>query len=488
MARWMTSLASSLVALGLVGATTFAGCGGTEDGSKFKDGNGDGNGNGDDDQFVDPNGDGGPNGNGGPCVGLQCQQVSCAGGGTTSLSGKVFDPTGTVPLYNAVVYVPNEAVAAFEGGVTCDQCGTVPSGKPIATALTNAKGEFVLQNVPVGVEIPLVVQLGRWRRQVKVPAVKQCTDTPLAADATRLPRNKSEGDIPHIAITTGNADSLECFLRKLGIDDSEFTNPDGNGRIHLFQGKREERDRNGNVSRKDGSALNAQTPAGAALWNDLNRLKQYDMVILSCEGAENDATKSNQAKDNLRKYLDAGGRVFASHFHYDFFKKPSGNPLAATANWTSGSSNAGDRDMNVDTGFAKGQAFSEWLVEAKASTTAGIVPATDLRRSLTTVPASGAPADTSRNWLSYNGDTKFYSFNTPLNVGADKQCGRGVYTDIHVSSGPGLDQSGGTFPNNCVSPKPSLSPQEKALLFLLMDLASCIQDDNAPPAPPPVVK
>ena len=74
---------------------------------------------------------------------------------------------------------------------------------------------------------------------------------------------------------------------------------------------------------------------------------------------------------------------------------------------------------------------------------------------------------------------KFYSFNTPIGTPPAEQCGRGVFTDIHVSSG---DIRGGTFPANCTTT--GFTNQEKALLFLMMDLASCIQDDKVPPAPP----
>jgi hypothetical protein len=218
-----------------------------------------------------------------------------------------------------------------------------------------------------------------------------------------------------------------------------------------------------------------------------NRLKEYDMVVLSCEGNENDVTKDDGARAALQAYMEAGGRVFNSHFHYTWFKNPPAtNPLNATATWVDNDT-VGDRTTRIDTSFAKGEAFAHWLVTAGAATVDGSGNTNssmkELRKNVSAVPA------TSRRWIYEPGDSdavKFYSFNMPLGSDAEAQCGRAVYTDIHVSSG---DQSGGTFPDNCTTLNNGLSNQEKALLFLMMDLSSCIQDETKPPAaPPPVVK
>lgn len=420
-----------------------------------------------------------------PCVGLQCKQVSCPGGGTTSLSGKVYLPEGTIPLYNAIVYVPNGNLEPFPSGVTCDKCGTAPSGFPITTALTDATGSFTLKNVPVGTDFPLVIQLGRWRRRITVPAAKvaQCADAQLDAADTRLPKNHTEGDIPQIAITTGGADSLECFLRKIGIEDTEFTPGSGTGRVHLYQGA--------TTDTVDPAATMAGATNAQSLWDSEAELKKHDIVILSCEGDEMNATKSQAARDNVKKYLDGGGRLFASHYHYTWFKNAAAgagatNPLAVTANWLNGDDSVpADQNVTIDQTVQKGKDFATWLdtVQATTATGSGQVAMTELKSSVMSVPATGQPPETSRRWLyatQQADQTKFFSFNAPLGTPPEMQCGRAVHTDIHVSAG---DESKGTFPNNCKTTV--ITPQEKALVFLLMDLAACIQDDSKAPVPPP---
>ena len=363
-----------------------AGCGGSG-GSTFDDGGNPGPaagnppGNGSDD--VDFGGSTG-GGTTGSCKGLQCQQQACPGGGSTTVTGRVLDPSGTVPIYNAVVYVPNAEVEPFAAGVTCDRCGTAPSGQPVVTALSDANGNFVLRDVPVGSNIPLVVQIGRWRRQVRLTQVTACADTKVDPALSRLPRNQAEGDLPRIAITTGGADSLECFLRKLGIDDAEFTPPSGSGRVHLWKGQA-------------GSTFKTATPKAEELWGQASTLKGYDMVILSCEGQEYNDQKPMPAREALRDYLDAGGRVFASHFHYTWFKNGAA-PLPSTATWV-GNDVDNDQTVSIDTSFAKGDAFAEWMVNVGASTTKGVFPATQLRRNVSSVPAQGAAADVSRRWV-----------------------------------------------------------------------------------------
>src|SRR5215471_12899514 len=74
------------------------------------------------------------------CTGLCLQQTACPGGTFTSVSGTVYAPNGTDPIYNALVYVPNATVQSFLPGVHCDHCGSQVSGSPLLSTLTGADG------------------------------------------------------------------------------------------------------------------------------------------------------------------------------------------------------------------------------------------------------------------------------------------------------------------------------------------------------------
>jgi hypothetical protein len=211
---------------------------------------------------------------------------------------------------------------------------------------------------------------------------------------------------------------------------------------------------------------------------------KYDVVILSCEGQET-AGMNQQA---LHDYASAGGRVFASHFHYSWFNSgPYSNENLAT--WTAGANAMNDINATIVTTFPKGQALSVWLMYNKALVN-GELPIRQARHNAD-VSKMNTP---SQAWILADqsakppGATQYLSFNTPTDAGMTPDgpgyCGRVVYSDLHVG-GATNDDPTKPVPTGCLSGE--LSAQEKALEFMLFDLSSCIIPDDRPPLPPPVL-
>jgi len=463
------------------------------------------------------------------CERLQCvvAQDDCPEDSKTTLTGTVYDPAGKLPLYNALVYIPNDPLPlpAIPDGIKCEKCAAAAAGSPLAAALTKVDGTFTLEGVPSGTDVPLVIQVGKWRREVKLDTtINKCAMNALTnKELTRLPKNKSEGHIPRIAVTTGERDALECLLRRIGVEDKEFTTDAGDGRIHLYAGGSATASvptmgmgmgtrvtRAGSGTDRFAAPLgNAVFPPASSLWSSQDKMKQYDIVVLSCEGGERAAEKQPHLA-NMLAYMNGGGRVFADHLHF-YWIRSGGADLRATADWL------GDRGdlttptlAKIETSFPKGAALADWLVLTGASTMRGEIPIYDGQYAVASVnPPTQSwifKDDATENTTRVDPAVQYLSFDTPVTAPAENQCGRVVYTDIHIASlvnpagqpplggdtsapttmdmGDAVGSPGTPFPSGCSAN--DMSPQAKALEFLFFDLSSCV-DVNVPPpviAPP----
>ena len=413
------------------------------------------------------------------CVGLECQVAKCdqMSKPPTTLTGTVFAPNGTLPLYGIDVYIPREDPGPMAEGVTCDRCGTALPGSPVTQAKSDEAGNFRLENVPSGANIPLVIVSGKWRRQITVANVADCEEQQVPMGDTRLPRTKAEGDMPKIAITTGNADTLECLVRKLGIDDTEIGKTGDASRIHLFDG-------NGVASFAGGfPGGSGAIPSATPFWASADNLKAYDIVILSCEGQQNAGTKPQEALDAMKAYADAGGRVFASHWHNIWISghfQGSGNGQSPAVWDTVGTWDNGQNfsqaiiDVIEEVMNPKGTAFATWMLNVMGSTVRGELPVVEARTTSVTLDTTKA-----EQWVYTKGQSspnvpagrsQMFQFTTPLETASDQRCGKVVFTDMHVSGSP---QNLNPYPGHCVGGN-DLTPQEKALAFMFFDIASCV--------------
>lgn len=408
----------------------------------------------------------------GGCNGpLECKiATDCTNGTTTTLRGKVYDPAGANALYNVQVYIQSGQTPdqlpplkdASQDGIACETCASTVLN-PLRATLTDASGEFVLDNVPVDSAVPLVIQVGKWRRLVKVDASKRCQENTIPDRTLKLPRNGSEGDMPQIAVTSGDLDTLECLVRGIGVDDSEFVEGNAtNGHVHMFKGY--------------GGGMG--TPA-QDFWTDSAQMKHYDLLLLSCEGDEHNENKGD--KSAMVDYLNSGGKVFTTHYHYTWFKNSPSDDFKTVASWGEDLSIPPDT-YDINQTFPKGADFAKWLQSIGATSQLGKISLNDVRTSVKSLN------DAATGWIVQPGANsaaqipKYFSFNAPIGTPADQQCGRAVFSDIHIN-----DITSGSSPKNigaCPISSGGLNAQQKALEFFFFDLSACVSDDKTAPPPP----
>jgi hypothetical protein len=440
----------------------------------------------------------------------------------TRLTGRVVsagrsdaDTPNQVGVPNATVYILRNNIVADlpaissgipSGGTSCDRCEDQDLGPVLTGAVTDASGNYVLEGeIPVGVDFLLVVKVGKFRRAIthRLPAAAACQTTALPSvlpdNPTRLPRSMSDGlavNIPHIAVSTGQIDAMECVLEKMGIEQGEFGNFGSEARVHLYRG-------GATANAPAGARIDANTSYDAELYGALDRLQTYDMVVADCEGqawdGSNEFTQRDTSGASVREYLNRGGRLFASHLSFSWLYEngvqayapatPIATGLGSAATWdidfladgNLDTSGTGVVSLGRPNASPRIQSFADWMLAEQVTAAPNYDFALTDPRSLAT--GLGAASEEFVFRRGGNDRTQQFSFSTPYGAPAAASCGRVAYSGFHVaatggSSTPFIDA---VFPDHCVG---DLTRQEKVLLYMLFDLGACV---GGKPLPPPCV-
>jgi streptogramin lyase len=412
------------------------------------------------------------------CVNLQCYQVTCLGSATTSISGTVYAPNGVDPIPNVTVYVPNAAVQPFVDGPADDTVASLVTGSPLVSTTTAASGAFTLTDVPAGTAFPLVVQAGRWRRQLTVPSVASCVNTPVAnfnppQDVfARFPQNQAEGDIPKMALVTGEVDAVECSLRKIGIADTEFTDYTVNvtglsapGRVSLFEGS-------GNSGAKAGVTVHTEDQLVGSTSGSItgSLLGNYNVLVLPCQGTN--GYISADGRGNAITFAGEGGRIFATHHSVLYLDQDAAIDGAADWRGTTTSDPIAAGEATIDTSFSSGMTLAQWMQDIGATSTLGQVAMTSLFSDQTGINAP------TQSWATFNSAANGVaapilqlSFYTPVGAAAANQFGRVLYNEYHVDTTS--TSSAVTFPAECtgnLAKTAAFTAQEHMLEYSLFDL------------------
>ena len=303
------------------------------------------------------------------------------------------------------------------------------------------------------------------------PQVTACQTTRSRSDQTRLPRKQAR----EAATTfrswpslTGDVDTLECVLRKIGIDDAEFTIPANSRRVHI-------------LSRQRCAVPHANGQSGA-------RADAHEATLYGHRGERSTTTTwcSSRARaqpDRPRRQARPGSRASTTRTR----AAASSPRTTATSGSTTTRPFCDDRDWNVDQGHPPDPLTGIIDSRSPRAGLRAVARATWARcRSRPRADPDPRPrhdfdSGDRRPWRS-TGSTR----RTPATVAAlhVQHAGRrgarrtsaaaSLFSDFHVER---RQSATAPLPDRVHSDGP-LTPQEKVLEFMLFDLASCIEPDK----------
>jgi hypothetical protein len=378
------------------------------------------------------------------------------------LHGKVVAPEGTVPVSQAMVYLTSRDVETIPDGAYCDTCVHLLPTEPYA--YTKPDGTFELGAYATGKQ-HIVVQKGQFRRVRDVDVTTG--DQNVVADYTRLPgkNDGANGDtIPKIAMVVGGYDHIDWSMKKLGIE--EFYRY-GDGPIDI-----------------GGPPPGIKTnKTGNDLMNVYGELAKHHIVLLPCAAmgaTEDDQTlewtcgaPTSAQKTAFTQYVEAGGKMYVTDFAYEAVRQTwpgfitfydrNMTPLTSPSQGVGSGCRSGAEDT---TGTPQDKGLGDWLT-AIGDPSVQLQASWSRMQKVNAQPGFDATGKavtiTPKVWMTSEIDGE----QLPATVSFQQRCGRVLFSTYHCEG----DTSGG------------LLAQEKALLYILLEVGVCVGD--LPPPPPP---
>jgi hypothetical protein len=343
-------------------------------------------------------------------------------------TGTVYAPNGSLPISNALVYITPDEPAAIPEGTYCDECVALPED---SFTLSTADGSFTWKTQLPNGEFFFVVQKGQFRRVRKVK-IDKTGAIEIKKEMTTLPGRKDVAkgdDVPRMAVLKGNSyyDKIDESLKKLGIEEIDVL----------------------------GDRKLLETPA---------ELAKYHIVFVPCGEKDSPQVTNAKVKANIRDYVAKGGKFYVTDWSYEYVRQPfpgyiswegesSTIGAAATINEWDAPAQAADQglgDWLGATGDASFDVQGNWTDIKAVRTVQGLDP------------QGNAASVTPKVWVTAKkaGTTAAKA----TTVSFEHQCGRVLFSTYHTEA-----TAGG-----------SLMAQEKALLYVLLEVGVCIGEQAKP--------
>ena len=364
------------------------------------------------------------------------------------LQGQVLAPEGTIPISGALVYLTTTVPPSIPEHVFCDKCVQIALGEDYT--FTHPDGTFNLPASSTGSQF-LVVQKGQFRKVRTINVVPG--DQHVDPEFTRLPgrMNKANGeDIPKMAVIVGQWDAIEVSLAKLGLADI----------IPSALGGKVDRSTAGFDMIENTWPPDLQDPMKnpSKFLKSWDYLSRYHILFIPCSGS--DGTTCNDylpddstVQQNLQRFVSEGGKLYVTDYSYEYVRRP----WPGYVTWDTETSSTGSACLTGDynaPAAVQDQDMKDWLA-AQGINNFDVEANWTRIDSLHTQPgfdADGVPADiTPKAWV--------LGGSNPATISFEDHCGRVLFSTYHTE-GNADDHT--------------LLPQERALLYVLLEVGVCV--------------